>query len=219
MGETNQLLEKGDVVIKKLMMHLLPVLDEIWNLVLLNLLWIVFTLGGLVVFGIFPATVAVFAILRKWILKKETPNLFKEFWMYYKSEFKNANITGLFIWMFVYFFYIDWKFVQSVESPFSILGYILLLSLLLTFILIMLYLFPLVVHYNISYFKGIKTAILLALLNPLNTIFIIAVSFILYMVFSYIPALILFLGVSSFGWVCMKGSYTVFRKNEERLGN
>lgn len=199
------------------MMVLLPVLDGIWKLILLNILWILFTVGGLGLFGIFPATIAVFAILRKWMQKKETPSLFIQFWKYYKSEFKNANILGLFIGIFVYFFYIDWKFVQSMESGFSIIGYIILLSLLLTFTLVLMYLFPLVVHYHITYFKGIKTALLLAVLNPVYTIGMIVAGVILYMVFTYIPALILFLGISSSCWVLMKGSYAVFVKNEKKL--
>lgn len=196
---------------------LLPVTDRIWNLILLNILWLLFTVLGLGLFGIFPATVAVLAIQRNWIQKKDTLSLFKEFWKYYKADFKNANFFGLFVWVFVYLFYIDWKFVQTIDEGYSLVGYIILLSILFIFSLILIYLFPLVVHYNIGFGKAAKTALLLALLNPIHSIGIIVTCIFIYMLFTIIPSFFLFFGITPFCWVVMKGTYLVFKSNEKKL--
>jgi uncharacterized membrane protein YesL len=209
--------KKGEIEMNKLMTILLPVMDRIWNIILLNILWLLFTVVGFGLLGIFPATIAVFAILRSWILKKDTLNLVKEFWKHYRAEFKKANIFGIFVWVFVYFFYIDWKFVQKIDAGYSLVGYILLLSLFIIFTLILIYLFPLVVHYNISFGKAVKTGLLLALLNPIYSALIIVTCILLYMLYTKIPSLIFLFGIIPFYWVMMKGTYLVFKRNEKKL--
>jgi uncharacterized membrane protein YesL len=209
--------KKGEIEMNKLMTILLPVMDRIWNIILLNILWLLFTVVGLGLFGIFPATIAVFAILRSWNLKKETLSLIKEFWKHYRAEFKKVNIFGIFVWVFVYFFYIDWEFVQKIDDGYSLVGYIILLSLFFIFSLILIYLFPLVVHYNISFGKAVKTGLLLALLNPIHSGLIIATCILIYMVYTKIPSLIFLFGIIPFFWVVMKGTYLVFKRNEKKL--
>src|SRR5436190_181234 len=47
--------------------------DWIARLAYINLLWILFTLSGFVVFGFFPATIAMLATLRQFIRKNHPP--------------------------------------------------------------------------------------------------------------------------------------------------
>ncbi len=41
--------------------------EWITKIAYLNLLWLGFTLLGLIIFGIFPATAATFTVARKWV--------------------------------------------------------------------------------------------------------------------------------------------------------
>src|SRR5690625_7867515 len=62
----------------------------------LHFLWIGYIFRGLVVAGLFPATAAVYAVVRHWQLKREarpTAVLFKQ---YYEDNFKTSNALG---WM------------------------------------------------------------------------------------------------------------------------
>jgi uncharacterized membrane protein YesL len=60
------------------------------KLAYLNLLWIVFSVGGLIVFGSIPASVSLFTIVRKWLINKETDlPIFHTFFQNYKNEFLN----------------------------------------------------------------------------------------------------------------------------------
>src|SRR5690625_4426503 len=62
------------------------------RLIWLNTLIIVFTLMGLILFGIMPTTIAAFATVRKWIQKNTEVPLFQTFFYYYKKNFITGNI-------------------------------------------------------------------------------------------------------------------------------
>lgn len=51
----------------------------IMRLAYVNFLWILFTLAGFIVFGFFPATIATFAVVRKWIFDTTDIPIFTTF--------------------------------------------------------------------------------------------------------------------------------------------
>ncbi|MFC4402738.1 YesL family protein [Gracilibacillus xinjiangensis] len=55
-----------------------------------NLLWIGFSLLGLVVFGFFPATAAMFALVRQWIMGNIDKPVFSSIWVTIKKNFSKA---------------------------------------------------------------------------------------------------------------------------------
>ena len=66
-----------------------------WRFMILNFLWVIGTLLGLIVFGIMPSTVAMFYILRKWIQGNLEIPLITTFINIYKEEFIRSNKCGL----------------------------------------------------------------------------------------------------------------------------
>ena len=60
------------------------VLEWITRFAYLNLLWILFSLAGGVIFGFFPATIAMFAIAREWLKGNRNTN-FNTFWKHYRE--------------------------------------------------------------------------------------------------------------------------------------
>src|SRR5690625_6844483 len=64
----------------------MEMLDKITKLVFINLLWTLFTLLGLGVFGLFPATASVNALVRKLFKNEDLTNVFSDFWRYYKAS-------------------------------------------------------------------------------------------------------------------------------------
>jgi uncharacterized membrane protein YesL len=82
------------------------------RLFLLNLLWLGWTLAGGIVLGIFPATAAVYAIVRKDLMRShdlsspEREPLHREFRAAWMREFRSANCLGYtfaVIWVLVLF--------------------------------------------------------------------------------------------------------------------
>lgn len=69
------------------------------QLVAVNLLWVLGTLGGLVLLGAFPATRAAARVLEA--LRRRTPSehLLRDFWVGYRTDFWRTNLLGLPFWV------------------------------------------------------------------------------------------------------------------------
>lgn len=66
-----------------------------WKVVYLNLLWIGFSLLGLVVLGVGPATYAMTKYYDRWFRHQEEPPVFRTFLKYYKERYKQSVIMSL----------------------------------------------------------------------------------------------------------------------------
>src|SRR5690625_7732837 len=82
--------------------------EIVMRLAYVNLLWILFTVLGLGLFGIFPATVALFVVTRKWVMGDHDIPIFSRFWHNYRKEIFLSTLLGFFLFLigfviFVYF--------------------------------------------------------------------------------------------------------------------
>ncbi|WHY75046.1 DUF624 domain-containing protein [Fictibacillus enclensis] len=139
-----------------------------------NLLWILFTAAGLGVFGIMPATAALFAVVRKWLMKEEFPIGFT-FLHYFKKEFKTSNLAGFLLGICGILLYADYHFLLTASGAFRIRAAALLLLFLFCYCLTVLFFFPVFVHYELDLFGYIKTAFLIGMMN-LHAVFFMAVA-------------------------------------------
>ncbi|WP_164544032.1 YesL family protein [Jeotgalibaca ciconiae] len=65
-----------------------------WKIIYLNGLWLVFSLLGLGIFGVGPATYAVTKYCFRWLHFKEEPAVFQSIWKYYKEAFKQSVLVS-----------------------------------------------------------------------------------------------------------------------------
>lgn len=185
--------------------------EWIMRLAFLNILWIAFSLLGLVVLGLFPATVAMFAVTRKWVMGDTEIPIFKEFWEVYKAEFKQANLLGLIIVILGFFLYFDLRFTQAQDG---LLGYLrfFFLGFILIYFVMTLYLFPVFTHYKLKTLEYIKRSFIFAIGRPLHSlimvVFTIAVSYLM----MFIPGLIPFYSGSVTSLLLMWGASLSFPK-------
>ncbi|MET3728091.1 putative membrane protein YesL [Fictibacillus halophilus] len=201
---------------KRLLTSITLMLNFTGNLVILNGLWLLFTFLGLIAFGLFPSTAALFAVIRKSLRSKSDLNMLKDYWFYYKKEFIRSNVLGSITIFLVYFFYIDWRLVQSLSFPYSLLGYIFLLCLLLVSSTVFIYLFAMMAHYEIALSRAIKMSFLVGLLHPISTVLMLMIAGGLYYLFSTLPILIPFFSVSVYAYVVMKWALFIFEKNDNK---
>ena len=138
-----------------------------------NLLWIIFTLAGLIIFGVFPATIAMFAIVRKWIRDDTDIPVFKTFWLTYKKAVLNGNILGLALFIIGFILYVDFIFLREVTSGFLQYMYYPLLLLILLFSLTALYIFPVIAHYEMTFLQVMKNAFFIMIMNPPITLLMV----------------------------------------------
>ncbi|MDP4501706.1 YesL family protein [Nonomuraea turcica] len=57
----------------------------------LHLLWVFWSLAGGIVLGVFPATAAVYGVIRRELLGSTRPGEFRRLW---RQEFRTANVVG-----------------------------------------------------------------------------------------------------------------------------
>ncbi|WP_407267950.1 YesL family protein [Radiobacillus sp. PE A8.2] len=187
--------------------------EWIMKLAYVNFLWIFFTIVGLGVFGFFPGTVAMFTIIRKWLMKDVDAPIFKTFWHAYRKDFLRANILGFSMIVIGYLLYVDYRFFQSTGSLLQPISFIFIILLFLYFV-VFLYIFPVFVHYEYKLFEYIKYSLVIALGKPFQTFVMVMSSFILLFVFQFLPGLIPFFAGSLMSIVLMWIAANAFPKEE-----
>ncbi|MFB3160238.1 YesL family protein [Neobacillus sp. 179-J 1A1 HS] len=185
--------------------------DWIMKLAYINILWISFSLLGLIVFGLFPATTAMFVIVRKILMDKDEIPILKTFWESYKSEFFKSNLLGLILTITGYILYIDIFFLRNTTGFINLLYYPSLM-LALGFVLTLFYVFPTLVHFDLSILQVIKCAFVIMLMNPLSTVLMVIGSFAAYLLMTTIPGLIPIFSGSILSFVIMWASFIAFSR-------
>lgn len=187
-------------------------LDWISRLALLNILWISFSLLGLVIFGFFPATVAMFAVVRKWMLGTDEMSIFKTFWIAYKREFLKSNLLGFIITAVGIVLYIDFQFVNHATNSFISLLYIPFFIITFIFICMLLYIIPIFVHYDMKISQVIKNSFFVMIMNPLSTFYMLIGSFGICFALSYAPPICILYSGNLLALFIMKPATNAFEK-------
>ncbi|WP_066195780.1 YesL family protein [Gracilibacillus timonensis] len=149
----------------------LPIWFFVYNLLLVETVSQL-VLTGIIIFILsplllFPATTAMFAIVRKWVMGDEI-NILSSFWRYYREEYKKS-ILGGFVFVFIWtLLAINCYFYLNTNEN----GLFLAFFILLTFILfvISLQFFSIIVHAQTTLFTALKNAMFFTLGNPILTI-------------------------------------------------
>lgn len=146
-----------------------------FNIAYLNILWILFTLVGLFIFGIFPATAAMFAVVRKWLFLGERDfNIFKTFWSFYRKDFFKLNgFAALFLTFGIVLYYNNAFLLLNLKDFKYFIPGAILISLV--YVMTLLFFFPVFVHYKLKFFEYIKNSFLLAVISSLELIGMVVV--------------------------------------------
>ncbi|MDR7078940.1 putative membrane protein YesL [Neobacillus niacini] len=190
--------------------------DWAMKLAYLNILWILFTIFGLIIGGFFPATFALFSVIRLLLQNREEASVFKTFWSFYKKDFWKSNSIGWSIILIFIIFYLDIQFVQESTNPFLHIFYYPLLILAFIFSLTVLYIIPTYIHFDLKMVQLFKNSFIIMILNPLNTITMISGVMIIYFVSMYIPGIIPFFGGSLLALFIMIAALRSYKKVEDK---
>jgi uncharacterized membrane protein YesL len=177
--------------------------EWITKMMYVNLLWILFTLMGVVIFGFFPATVAMFTVVREWLIGEKDIPVFKTFWGAYKQNFIQANLVGFILIVIGLILYVDLRFFQTSEQFILQLFSFLIFFALLIYFALLLYVFPVYVHFNFKTFEYIKYSFVMAIGRPLVTIMMIVGSALVLILLKYVPILLFFLGGGLMSFILM----------------
>ncbi|WP_256941198.1 YesL family protein [Bacillus sp. EAC] len=207
------------MLIGKTMGKLFTVCEWIMRFAYVNLLWFLFSIAGLIIFGIFPATVALFTIVRKWIQKETDFPIWQTFLSVYLNEFKNSNRLGLILISCGTFLVFDAFFIQTLEGAFQLVLQVPLLIISAVYLMVLLYIFPVYVHYEFKLIEYLKNAFFLSIYHfHMTLLMLISVAAILFLLL-YQPGLTPFFSIVSVAWVLMFCGIYSFNRIESRQSN
>lgn len=199
-----------------IMRGLYTVTEWIYRFAIVNLLWILFTIAGLVIFGFFPATFAMFAVVRKWILGENEFHLLKTFYQYFKDGFVKTNLIGLIVALTGGIIYIYFQYIQATLDSALIFTHIPLYFFMIIALLTFLYLPPVFVHYDVSFFQYFKNAFIIMIMSPVYTILLAVLVVIIVYILVRIPGAVFFFGGSTLAYSIMQTCYLAFKNFEKR---
>lgn len=170
--------------------------EWIFRLTLLNLLWLAFTVLGAGVLGVFPATSAVFAVIRQYRLGHKEVYLYQCFKDYFKQDFVQANVLGyLFVGMIIVA-WIDYRYLLSLQNYWLVSISMLLLIATLVIILGAMMVFAFFVHYDLPLRKTLTNPFRF-MINHLRRTFVMIILLTAWFYFvGQLPGVIPFLSVS-----------------------
>ncbi|WP_176330403.1 YesL family protein [Oceanobacillus rekensis] len=191
--------------------------EWVYRLLILNFLWVGFTLVGFGILGIFPATHALFAVLRKFLMKKRSVKMTKDFIYYYRKDFCKSNALGYVIVLIAAILWIDFRYFMSITSfGMFVLAHFMLLFFVFS-LLSLLILFPIFTHSELSFMQYVKNALIYPFTH-LGTMILLAASLgLYYFIVNQVPGFIPFLGISFPCFVIMKIILPTFQKKERKV--
>lgn len=136
------------------MKQVFKVLEFVTAFFQLNLLWLLFCLP---VITIFPATVAMYCVIRQWVLHKDY-SVFRPFFEFFKENFKQSFILGMIWTVFAGLFFLDFMLMKNLGSfQYILLPVLSLLGIVILFITI--FIFPTIANYNVNWLTAIKNSL------------------------------------------------------------
>jgi len=169
------------------------IFEWITKFVYLNAVWIFLSLLGLGLFGLFPATISVFTVVRKWLKKEEVPIL-STCWNVYKESFIPANSIGaILVVSWIVLFYSLIYYLQLNVWIANLISFVLVVVLAVLSMMII-YVFPLYAEFEMGIKDYLKTALLLVIAFPFSSIFLFIIVIGSLTLIKVLPVIIFFYG-------------------------
>lgn len=179
----------------------------ITRLVVLNVVWLLFSVLGLFVLGVFPSTVAALSIAKRWINGEDDIPIWQTFTYYYKKEFVTSNLVGLFLAFIGGILYLNYSLISNAKGEVWIVTIFAFYLIVFFYFIIVIWSFPLLVQYKNSLFQQLKNALIIGIAKLHYTLTIAVVIFyITYLSLKY-PGIIPFFSISVavVAWVWLTG--------------
>jgi uncharacterized membrane protein YesL len=183
----------------------------ITRLAYLNALWILFTIIGIGLFGFFPATSGMFEVVRKWVQGENDIPIYKHFWKTFKKEFIKINLMGYMFVSIGYFLTIEFMILRNQEHITYLIASFGVLGLLIIYLIILLYLFPIYSEFELKFFHYIKWSVFIGIAHPILTIFLAGIIIVIvYFIYITIPVLLFLFGGSVSAFILTWGASQAF---------
>jgi uncharacterized membrane protein YesL len=141
-------------------------LEVFANFLLLNLLWL---LACIPVLTIYPATAAMFAVVRDWVRKNDV-GVIQPFILRFRENFRQSFVIGIVWTVSGTALVLDFYLVNQLPSGLRTILYLVLSLMLLLYTFTSVYLFPVMVHFDTTWPVVLKNSLLLGIGRLLTTV-------------------------------------------------
>lgn len=124
-------------------------------------------MGILAPFTVFPASAALFTVVRKWVMGNTDVGTFRTFFQGYKENYLKSMLGGIIYTLMFVIMYVDVTVYMTQMPNFRIVG-ILMLVLMIILSVSMFNFFSIVVHYQMSFKQVMTNSILLTIARPIR---------------------------------------------------
>ncbi|MFC0472116.1 YesL family protein [Halalkalibacter kiskunsagensis] len=148
------------------------IMEWVWKLVYVNLVWILFCLP---VITIIPSTFALLAVANKWFKEDEEIDIFPTFWKQFKGLFWKSYLYGLTFIIIGFFLFLNLQLVNNgeLDGPFFLTVHYALLVTSILYCVTMIYSVPLYLNFGFSVHKTLFFGLMVALKQPIITIMVL----------------------------------------------
>jgi uncharacterized membrane protein YesL len=188
----------------------------ITRLVAINILWFFYTMMGLIIGGVFPATLTVLKIYRKWIMGDKQVPIWSTFKQEYRRDFIISNLVGWILTIAGSVLFVNYLVMKNMGNI-NIVFHVAFYLLILLYTNLVIWSFPQLAHYNGKVSHFFKNAIILGFGRFHYTMAIIVYIFaVLYISLSY-PGILPFFSISlgTYGWIWI--SMDLFQKVDRKI--
>lgn len=120
-------------------------------------------------FVLFPATSALFSVVRKWVMGETDLSIIKVYFKGYKENYKQSMLGGIFYTILLLIMVFNYDFYMIQMNNLQMIGIIIFIFLIILFVSLFNF-FSMVAHYHMSTFQLIKNAILLTMFRPFRAL-------------------------------------------------
>jgi uncharacterized membrane protein YesL len=167
-------------------------LDLFVKLAYLNIQWIILSLVGGIVLGVFPATFSIMKVARQWQINNDNKINFKRTWNYYKEEWIVANSIGWSATLLGVLFYMNFVILQEMDATFSFIVPIAFYILLFIAATVLLWFIPFHLHRYGTLKQKLKNSIVIGIVKLPLTLMMMGGGFIVMYISLGAPSLLLF---------------------------
>ncbi|MED5019676.1 DUF624 domain-containing protein [Paenibacillus chibensis] len=172
-------------------------------------------MGIVAPFTLFPATAALFAVVRKWVMGDPDVKIFSLFFRSYKENYKQSMIGGIFYVLLLVIMLVDYTVYMTQLSNLQIIGIVMLVLLIVLFVSLFNF-FSMIVHYHMGILQILKNAVLITIIRPLRVITTVLGSVVVLFVGSKYPAIIFIFGGSLIAYWAFFNFFATFNKMQEQ---
>ncbi len=172
-------------------------------------------LGILSPFVLFPATAALFTVVRKWVMGNPDVSVFKTFFKGYKENYKQSMIGGIFYTLLFVIMYVDYTVYMTQLDGFQLVGIVMLVLLIVLFVSLFNF-FSMTVHYEMKTTQLLKNAVLLTLIRPFRVFSTLIGSAVLAYIGTQMPVLFVFFLFCLMALFAFFNFYATFTKMQEQ---